>query len=285
MSQKLVFVSGKGGVGKSAVALAMALQKAKAGERVLLIELGSRSYYKDFLGLPEVTYKPLKFKDNLDISLHSPEACLRDYILYFIRSEALFKLFFENKVARALIDVAPALAELSILGKLTSLSRHHGPAFEYDTLIIDGYATGHFLALLRAPKAMSEAIDFGPMSEQSLSIDRVLKNKDICEYHLVALPEEMPVLETEEFFSQLKSEFNIQPKILLNKMIPHLQDEEMLSSSLPESFEYYLAEQFKRQNIFSQRLLKLDPKLKKLPLVMGESAIDLVTQLQGVLNV
>lgn len=280
MSQKLVFVSGKGGVGKSAVALAMALQKAKAGEKVLLIELGTRSYFKDFLGLSEVGYKPLKYQDNLDISLHSPEACLRDYILYFLRSETLFKLFFENKIARALMDVAPALAELSILGKLTSLSRHHGPAFEYDTLVVDGYATGHFLALLRAPKAMAEAIDFGPMSEQSLGMDRVLKNPQICEYHIVTLPEEMPILETEEFVSLLQNEFNLKPNIILNKLIPNLHDESILEMAEEGSFEAYLREQFQRQKIFSERLNRLNLKLTQLPMLIGETPLEFATHLQ-----
>jgi len=216
--QKIIFVTGKGGVGKSAVALALA-KKHSISKRVLLVELGMRSFYSDFLGI-SVNYKPSTWIKNLDLALWSGSECLKEYALYLLKVESLYKLFFENRISKALIEVAPALSELAILGKITSGVRHVGPELEYDLIVVDAYATGHMLALLRAPRGMNESIQFGPMAEQTQSMLKTICNPEICQYVIVTLPEELPAVEADELHRELKKETGIESKIYCNKVWP-----------------------------------------------------------------
>jgi anion-transporting ArsA/GET3 family ATPase len=216
---KITFVTGKGGVGKSALAASLALSKAQKGLKVLLVELGDQSFYKDFFNLPKVEYKPTKLQENLDISLWSGPACLEEYAKYLLKIERLYQLFFENPVMRTFINIAPALPELAIVGKITSGHRKVGPPLTYDEIIIDTYATGHFLALLRAPKGMAEVVKFGPMGEQTRSIQKVLFDPEITSIEIVTLPEGLPTTESLELAHKLESEFNFKPRIWVNKCL------------------------------------------------------------------
>ncbi|MCB0356633.1 MAG: hypothetical protein KDD40_06480, partial [Bdellovibrionales bacterium] len=90
-------------------------------------------------------------------------------------------------------------------------------------------------------RGMAEAIPLGPMGQQSQKIHDILINSDICKYIWVSTTEELPVQESLEFTDQLKNEFNIQPQIVLNKVI---------SQELPDSIE-------KMQSHFAKYLIKL----------------------------
>jgi anion-transporting ArsA/GET3 family ATPase len=219
MNQEIHFFTGKGGVGKSIVALTMAYKKAQAGKKVLLVELGDQSFYRDLLDLDEVGYAPITLKPGLDLSLWTGADCLKEYARHLLKLESLYRLFVENPISRSLIDIAPALPEIAIMGKITSGPRKHGPQMNYDCIVVDGYATGHFLALVKAPYSMSQAVKFGPMGEQNRSIDRVLRDPSLCHYHIVTLPEELPIKETEELFEELKSFLEIKSQIIINKIL------------------------------------------------------------------
>ncbi len=272
MAQELHFITGKGGVGKSTVALAMALKKSQEGKKVLLVELGDQSFFKDFLDLDEVGFHPISLTKNLDISLWSGGDCLKEYARHLLKIEGLYKLFFENPISRSLINVAPGLAEISITGKITSGPRHHGPQMQYDCLVIDAYATGHFLSLIKAPAAMAQAINFGPMGDQNRGIDKILKNDQLCTYHIVTLPEDLPVKEAEELFQELQTFLGAQPEIYINKMLetsltsPQLKKLAKDNSSIGEFAEYVEAV-IDRQGEAKTRIEKLKSKTTILPFV------------------
>lgn len=204
-SMEIRFISGKGGVGKSSVAAAMALSEARRGKKTLLAELGTQSFFESAFQIP-VKNTPRPWKEGVDLVLWDGTSCLREYALHLLKSETLYRLFFENSVSKTLIQVAPGLSELAILGKITSgPPRNIGPALNYDLLIVDAFASGHFLALLDAPIGFSKAIQLGPMAEQTKSIIQVLKNPAITQFHLVTLPEELPVQETIETQQKLRA--------------------------------------------------------------------------------
>lgn len=217
---RIHFFTGKGGVGKSILAATKALRLARTGERVLLVELGDQSYFRFFFDVPEITYHPITVPDGFDVAKWSGKEAFKEYARHLIRVESLFKLFFENQVALSLVDAAPGLAELAILGKITSgPPRNVGPKLPYDHLVIDGYSSGHFLALLRAPFGFAEAISMGPMGEQTRAIIEVLKDPGLCDYNIVTQAEQLMVEESLELVADLEKLIGVKPTVLLNKSL------------------------------------------------------------------
>lgn len=279
MTQEIHFVTGKGGVGKSTCALALAAASSLRGRKTLLVELSERSYFRDFLKLPSVGYQPTSSGHGFDLARWSGAECLREYAGHLIKVDALAELFFSNNVSRSLIDIAPAVKELAILGKATSGPRGHGPASPHEVLIIDAPSTGHFLSLIRAPAGMAEAVRFGPMGEQSRSIMASLKDSALCHYHLVTLAEEMPVKETEELAAELRPLVGGAIRIVLNKI-------QNIPADLPPSDEHpffaHLNSQKSRQEEAHVRMRSLDSSPRVIPTITESEPATLVAELAKV---
>ncbi len=215
---RIVFVTGKGGVGKSLVAAATALQFARRGHSVLLAEIGSRSFYGPLLGLP-VGVEPVAWRDRIGIARWDVESTLREYIGHYLPIKALAEKILGNTVMKALVAAAPSLSELAMLGKLTAPMRHTWYRREVDVVVVDGYATGQFMALLRAPRGMAQTASSGPMHKHSALMARLLADPQVCEYRLVTLAEEMPVSEACEMAADLHAEVGIAPRIYCNRLL------------------------------------------------------------------
>ncbi|MDZ4676273.1 MAG: ArsA family ATPase [Oligoflexia bacterium] len=273
-SQKIVFVTGKGGVGKSVCAASIAWAEARKGRRVCLVELGSQSFYESFFETRGISYEPSEVIPDVHIALYTPQDCLREYVLHFLKVPKLYDIFFQNKVMKAFLNASPALAELSILGKLTSDIRGILPD-DYDLYVVDCYSTGHAMALFRAPEGLSAIFKSGPLHDQARDIAQVLKNPEQTHYVLVTLPEEMPITEAEEFYSMLKTEQNAQISVICNKLIaPPLTRSEQVEltksvkdQNMHEFLEYI---QFKEKNQDQQlaRLAKLSTEYYGVPLIL-----------------
>jgi anion-transporting ArsA/GET3 family ATPase len=266
MTREIHFVTGKGGVGKSTCALGLAAAASRAGRKTLLVELGDRSYFRDFLRLPAVGYAPTASGHGFDLAKWSGPECLREYAGHLIRVDTLAELFFSNNVSRSLIEIAPAVKELAVLGKATSGPRGHGPASPHEVLVIDAPSTGHFLALMRAPGGMAEAVRFGPMGEQSRSILASLRDPALCRYHLVTLAEEMPLKETEELAAELRPLVGGNIDVILNKV-------QKIPGDLPPAeahpFFGFLRSQDLRQKQALERMRELSREPRQVPRIMA----------------
>lgn len=230
ISTKYVLVTGKGGVGKSTLAAAHALKYARSGQKTLLVELGEQSFFRRLFKISSVGYQPTPIETNLEVSKWSGEDCLKEYARYLLKIDSLYQLFFENSVSKTLIQVAPGLKELAILGKLTSGPRKVGPPLNYDVIVVDAFATGHFLALLQAPIGMSEAIKFGPMGEQSRSIINTVKDPTRTKIKVVCLPEELPIQEGIELKNKIHQIIGLQSEMIVNEVWPVLKTEQQIHS-------------------------------------------------------
>lgn len=281
-TQRIVFVSGKGGVCKSLIAAALAKELASVGRKTLLAEIGETSYYQDFWRLPHVGHEPTRHPEGFDLCLWSGETCLREYVLYYLKMERLYKLFFENKVMRALVNVAPGLAELAILGKVTSGLRKVGPPLEYDTIVVDCYATGHAMALFQAPKGIREAIGIGPMGHHSREIENILRDPRLSAYLVVTLLEELSVAETLEFKRTLEKEFDISVEVIANRVLEApagLEELEQVSGSTSaglSEFAKYLKALVLRQGKYLEELMVSHATLRKVPQVFSAEPNELV---------
>lgn len=267
-SKRVLFVTGKGGVGKTFVSFALAQRFARQGRKSLVVQIGAsstlpRPYQKVSLG-----YNAQPLERNIYGARWDGPHCLKEYLLSLIPVSQLYRLFFENRVMRSLIDVAPGLLEVAILGKITHSAQRPIDSEEYDLIIVDGFATGHFISLLRAPIGLSEAIQGGPVAVRSRQIVETLRAPEICEYVVVALPEELSLVETREFCLTLKKELEVCPKIICNRSIVPPASVEELKKILAHISEKSVLSQFVIDLLF-----RLDIE-KKAILELGQTGQD-----------
>lgn len=289
--QRIIFVTGKGGVGKSTVAAAVAQKLAQGGQNTLLVELGEQSYFQYVYKRP-ITYSPTEISSNYSIALWSGETCLKEYVFYLIRVKKIVDLFFENKIMRSFIRAAPALKELAILGKITSGVRGWGPELNYDNIVIDAFSSGHFMALLKAPRGMADLISAGPMGEQSRAIDEVLKRADICEYRVVSLPEELPVSETIELAADLKQVLGVDAKVICNRVYqplvsgPDLKaiSEDRESSVEAREFASFVIESVSRQEVHLEKIRQNFVKALYLPFLFEADGVKVISSLSSTIE-
>lgn len=256
--QQIHFVTGKGGVGKSffAASLAQALAQKQPSVQVtqkpiLLAEFNDHSFYKDYLGNKSKYF---------DLAQWTGADCLKEYALYLLKIESLYKLFFANPISKALIEVSPGLNELAILGRATSLPRQHGPPLKYDHMVFDAFATGHFLTMFRAPAGLGNIIQFGPMGEQTRSINEWIQNPEFCHIHLVSLPEELPATETVELYETIQKEFGITAKVYLNKYLNFKKEDlNNETENVKKHFLNLLEQQELAEKIFTSHQIKFIP--------------------------
>ncbi|MEH6652004.1 MAG: ArsA-related P-loop ATPase [Motiliproteus sp.] len=255
----MIFVTGKGGTGKSTIAAALALQQARQGKRVQLIELASHSFFSAVeAGADETQQGSLDAADptslvtileGVELFRLDPMASLKQYIKRFTLFEAAAKLLLDSKPARGVLNTLPGLKELAIVGKLTHcLEQNQSSVNSYDITVVDCFSTGHFLALLRAPNALAQSIRSGPMGQQCRKMMRQLSDPTLCRYLIVTLPEELPLAESLELSVTLTNELDINADFICNKTLPSdIAEVEEAAETAGDSFSNYLNDWQQRQ--------------------------------------
>ena len=152
-----------------------------------------------------------------------PEEAKREWLRYQLKSRTLAGVLGGSSLFQYLTAAAPGLTELVTIGKVWDLAqlepRTGGPAF--DLAIVDAPATGHGLAMLRAPGTYASIARVGPVGRHAERIDSFLRDRRQTGVLAVALPEEMPVNETVEFERALDRELGMAvDAILVNAVHP-----------------------------------------------------------------
>jgi anion-transporting ArsA/GET3 family ATPase len=203
LSKKLLFVSGKGGVGKTTVSLALALAAAETGKKVILVEINSDEQVAHVLKRSPIGYQEVELLPRLWGINIKPQETFREYVLTQIKVKSLYRAVFGNKLVKNFIEGTPGLPDLMCVGKIaTLLSR-------YDLVIVDAPATGHSIALLQIASIVTSAVKVGPLNTQAEKINKILHDPKQTMMTCVSLPEEMPITETIEMVSWLKNKLNV----------------------------------------------------------------------------
>lgn len=242
LERRLLFVTGKGGVGKSTTAAALALLSAQRERRTLAVEVDAKGDLTDFFETPRSGFEPHHVAPNLWAMAMDTEASLREYLHLQLRLPTVARL---GPMARALEFVAtaaPGVREILTVGKIGWEVRER----HYDLVVVDAAATGHIVGQLRAPEAINELVRVGQIRQQTGWLAELLGDPATTGLVIVTTPEEMPVNETIELVDRVHAETHIEvAAIVVNRVLPELfsgADEEIFERLREPALTARLAE-------------------------------------------
>jgi anion-transporting ArsA/GET3 family ATPase len=229
LDKRLLFVTGKGGVGKSTVAAALGLLAARRGKRVILCEVAQQERVSRVFRREGVSFEETELRPRLAAISVEPQQALEEYLRVQVGNRALFRLLFENRVFQYFAAAAPGAKELVTMGKVWELAQLDRPwtgkTTRYDLVIVDAPATGHGLGLLKVASTIRDVARVGPIRRQADRIDSFVRDRRRTGVVTVALPEEMPVTETLDFRDRLRDQMAMAvDTVVVNGLYPERFD-------------------------------------------------------------
>jgi anion-transporting ArsA/GET3 family ATPase len=223
LDKRLVVVTGKGGVGKTTVAAALGLLAARLGRRTVVCEVAEQERLAGLFGVHDVGHDEVELAPGLFSVSVQPERAMHEWLRHQLKSGALAGLLGHSRLFGYLTAAAPGVTELVTMGKVWDLAqtKRRTGGTSFDTVIMDAPATGHALALLRAPRTYANIARVGPIARQASSIDRFLRDRAATGVLCVALPEEMPVNETVDLERRLADDLGLEiDQVVANAVLP-----------------------------------------------------------------
>ena len=219
LERRLLFVTGKGGTGKTTVAAALAQLAAERGKRVLACEVDAKGDLPALFEAGPTGFAGREVARGVVAMSMDTEASLREYLKVTLRIPAVGGL---GRLAKALDFVAaaaPGVREILTVGKLCYEVRERN----YDLVVVDAASTGHIVSQLAAPQAINDLVMVGPVRSQTDWMLEILSDPRRTGVIVVTTPEEMPVNETLELAARIRAETTVQlSAVVVNRVLPEL---------------------------------------------------------------
>jgi anion-transporting ArsA/GET3 family ATPase len=219
--KRLVLCVGKGGVGRSTVAAAIAGQLARAGKKVLLFETNANDRFGNYFDKEPVGTTVVQLAPNLWGVNATPASALAEYGMMVLRWKSVYEMIFENRVTKAFLRAVPGMDDYAILGKAwfhTTETKWGKPI--YDVVVFDMPASGHSYSMLRVPWVIVDTVPEGPLTRDARTVKELLSDPARTATVLVTLAEEMPVNEAIELEAKLTALGIVPQSIVCNQVYP-----------------------------------------------------------------
>ncbi len=201
MAPRVTIVAGKGGVGKTTVAVSLALAATRLGLSALIVEVEGKSSIASLFGHERLHYDAVELlaadpdagRGALTARTLAPDEALVEYL-----SDHGMKRISSRLASSGALDMVatatPGIRDVLVLGKIKQLERNATA----DVIIVDAPAAGHAISFLRSASGLLDAVNVGPIETQAREVSELLSDPTRCEVVLVTLAEETPVNELVE---------------------------------------------------------------------------------------
>jgi anion-transporting ArsA/GET3 family ATPase len=233
LDRELIFVTGKGGVGKTTIAAALARVAARSGRRTLICEMDAKGDLGPAIIDPaeenpervSLDFTPRLVAPNLWAMAMNTEDSLREYLRLFLRIPMVGRIGALASTFDFVASAAPGVKEILAVGKLCHEVRQRS----YDLVIVDAEASGHIVAQIGAPIVIRELVALGPIRDQTAWMSEILTDPARTSVVAVTTPEEMAVNETVELAERLRAHAGVElSMVVANRVLPALFDRRRL---------------------------------------------------------
>jgi anion-transporting ArsA/GET3 family ATPase len=225
LAHRLIFVMGKGGVGKTTLSVLLGRIASSLGKQTLLVELGDSQAMGEIFSCGTLPAEPRPISNRLWGARVDSKAELEAYMRAHIPSSLIANRITRSRLFEYLFAAAPGLKEVMSLGRIWRWARPdaHDALPRFDLIIVDSPATGHGVSLLQLPGQLVQMIRFGPIASQISKLQSMFQDQEKTCLVLVTLPEELPVNETTELYRAAQSSLHIPVHVVfINRVWPAL---------------------------------------------------------------
>lgn len=224
-SRRFLFVTGKGGVGKTTVSAALAVKFAARGKRVLIAMCNTKERLSAILGTKPIKDEIAEVLPNVWAVNIAPERALEEYGHLVLKIRAVTRAVFDNRYTKAFFRAVPGLYEWAMLGKAWwhTTEKLADGSNRFDVVLFDAPATGHGLDMLRVPKVILDVVPPGVLRRDAETAWAMFRDPVRSGVVVVTLPEEMPTTETIELVETIRTELGLPVlELVINGVLPAL---------------------------------------------------------------
>ncbi|MGA7227711.1 MAG: ArsA-related P-loop ATPase [Acidimicrobiia bacterium] len=261
LDHRLLLVSGKGGVGKSAVTAGLSLLAQRRGLRVLAMEMASSGGLSAHFGTGPLDFEPREVRPGLHAMRMVRSEALLEYLALQLNIRGITRFGPLARAFDALATAAPGIREIITIGKAIWEVRED----KWDVVIADAPPTGQIGSYLRGPQTIAELVPTGRVRSQADRMQETLRDPTQTALILVTIPEELPTTETMQTIDWIRGEDLVGPPTLIaNRVLEALEDEATPSGAVGEAAQL-------QRSLWSeqQRWLPLLPYDHQLPYLYG----------------
>jgi anion-transporting ArsA/GET3 family ATPase len=258
-ADRILYLTGKGGAGKTFVSGLVAEAAVRRGLRPILVRFEGE-------GDP-LTGSPVQPIAGMSCVVLDQQKALAQVLTKLVRLERLSARLMDSRTFTAIAAAAPGLRDVIFLVAIRDLAERAG-AEGRGPVIVDGFACGHSALLLGAPGRVERLVRIGRLAREVAAAAALVREAERFRVAVVSGPEELAIVETEEMLAELRALGITLGPVLVNGVLPRraqAADEQWLEGHGGSEDSRWYIRRRRRQVLVAARLGDVSSEVLEVP--------------------